>query len=147
VRVDCPHGFLCDASGEGIPFCIRAYTRCDSRSGCPLFGHCRDVTGTGTKICHWSGGLQCRTNADCPAAGEVCGVDPERVDGFCRAFGPCASDADCASGYACLDLWGDGVRECAPTGGSCATTADCPSPAICASPAEGGPPRCIARPL
>lgn len=142
----CPQGFICDASGEqGAFFCIRVYTRCADDAACPAFGFCRDVAGEGG-ICHHGNGSGCRNNAEC-AAGQVCGVHPEHIDGLCSAFGPCASDDDCAGGYECVDLWGDGVRECVPAGGSCSRTADCPPPAICASPAEGGVPRCIERPL
>ena len=104
------------------------------------------MTGTG-RICHYGNGSGCRSNDDCTTAGQVCGVSPVHVDGLCGPFGPCASAADCASGYTCADLWGDGVTECVPSGGSCTRTTDCASPAICASPAEGGAPRCISRPI
>lgn len=144
----CPRGFLCDSTGaEGAPFCIRSYTRCASAAACPFFGQCRDVALNGVPICHWSGGPMCQDNGDCPAAGEVCGVDPENVDAFCGPAGPCAAGADCGPGYECIDTWGDGVSECAPTGGTCRRQQDCPSPAICASPYFGGPPRCVLHPF
>jgi len=147
VGAVCPHGFICDTSGEqGAFYCMRVYTRCNDDAACPAFGFCRDVAGSGG-VCHYGNGLGCRSNGDCSAPGEVCGVSPEHVDGMCGPFGPCASAADCASGFICADLWGDGVKECVPAGGSCTRTADCPPPAICASPAEGGAPRCIERPL
>jgi hypothetical protein len=144
---ECPWGFLCDNAEEGRYYCLRAQTRCDDSAACPLFGQCRDVLGTGAKLCHWSSGPMCQNNLDCPVIGEVCGVHPEFVDAFCGNYGPCTSAADCASGFICTDLWGDGINECVPSGGSCARTSDCTAPAICASPLAGGPPSCILRPL
>lgn len=143
----CPWGFLCDNAGEGRYYCLRAQTRCDDSAACPLFGQCRDVLGMGSKICHWSSGPMCQNNIDCPVIGEVCGVHPEFVDALCGNYGPCSSVTDCASGFICTDLWGDGITECVPSGGSCTQTSDCTAPAICASPLAGGPPTCMLRPL
>lgn len=149
---DCPHGFICDSDLTlGLGFCVRAYTRCASDAACPLGGQCRDVVGDGRDICHWAGGPACQNNADCPVIGEVCGVHPIRVDALCGRLGPCADDMDCASGYTCADLWGDGVRECVPGGGSCARTTDCTAPAVCGTMIDDTgaitPPQCITRPL
>lgn len=143
----CPWGFLCDNAGEGRYYCLRAQTRCSDSAACPLFGQCRDVLGTGAKICHWSSGPMCQNNIDCPVIGEVCGIHPEFVDAMCGNYGPCTSAGDCATGFVCTDLWGDGINECVPSGGSCTRTSDCTAPAICASPLAGGPPSCILRPL
>ncbi|MCZ7686012.1 MAG: hypothetical protein M5U28_47540 [Sandaracinaceae bacterium] len=143
---------MCAGDGsDGVPFCVRAYTRCSSDAACPLFGQCRDVLGTGMNICHWAGGTACQNNADCPVIGEVCGVHPIRVDSLCGRLGPCTADGDCASGDTCADLWGDGVRECVPAGGSCARTTDCAPPGVCAAMIDDTltitPPQCITRPL
>ncbi|HJL16833.1 MAG TPA: hypothetical protein RMH99_14310 [Sandaracinaceae bacterium LLY-WYZ-13_1] len=143
----CPHGYLCETSLAGFaPYCFRANQPCDTSAGCLFGAQCRDVAGDGTLICHWSSGPNCRNNADCPVDGEVCGTPPVLIEADCAPHGPCASDADCAAGYECLDLWGDGVRLCEESGGSCAAQTDCPAGALCASPASGGPPRCISRP-
>jgi hypothetical protein len=144
---DCPFGFLCDASSEhSAPFCIRAYTRCDGDFSCPFFGECLDVLGDGNDLCFWAGGaFSCRNNADCPVVGEVCGVHPVDVDARCRPYGPCVDDGDCGEND-CIDLWGDGVPECA-TVGECENTADCPAPGICGVPIEGGSTVCVRRPF
>lgn len=147
----CPHGFVCDSdSSRGAPLCVRAYTFCSSDEGCPLFGQCRDVLRDGSRICHWSGGPMCQNNDDCPVIGEVCGVHPIYVNARCGPLGPCLSDDDCASGYRCADLWGDGIRECVPPGGSCTRTADCTPPGVCGVLVDETltitPPQCIVRP-
>jgi len=132
---------------RGAAYCLKSHSPCNSVAACPGFGACRDVTGTGSTICHWSGGPSCRNNADCPMLGEVCGTHPEFIDGVCGNFGPCATAGDCATGFECRDLWGDGVTECVPSGGSCTSQSDCSAGAVCGVPLAGGAPRCISRPL
>lgn len=144
----CPEGFLCDMSlAEGAPYCFRANTPCVADSGCLFFGACRDVVGTGSMVCAPRTSRDCTTNAECTAAGEVCGVHPVFFEALCRPHGPCASAADCASGASCADLWGDGVPECVPSGGTCVSQSECPVGAVCAIPFGGGAPRCISRPV
>jgi hypothetical protein len=146
--VDCPQGFYCDANlAKGVPYCVRANTRCTADTGCLFRGMCRDVAGTGTRMCHISTGPNCRTNADCTTAGEVCGSEPTFVEATCQPYGPCATAADCTSGWSCRDLWGDGIPECVPPGGSCVRQSDCAAGAVCAVPFTGGPATCISRPL
>lgn len=140
----CPQGFACDLSlAEGAPYCFRVSQPCAAATGCLFGAQCRDVAGTGQSICHYSSGPSCQLNGDCPVIGEVCGVDPIRLDAACQAYGPCASASDCMSGWTCTDLWGDGVTECVPPGGSCTQQSDCPAGQVCAIPFAGGPPSCI----
>jgi hypothetical protein len=143
--VPCPFGFVCLEGGVGIPYCVRANTRCDTDAACPLSLTCNDVDGDGSRDCNGTSS-SCTVNADCPAR-MTCETRPTELSGICGGHGPCRNAADCPVGSACVDLWGDGISECVATGGSCTATADCPGTAVCASPAEGGAPRCIDRPL
>lgn len=140
VAAPCPNGFVCDHSQGGLPFCVRVVTRCATHAGC-LFGmFCRDVDGDGLSECIADG--TCDTNSDC-APRSTCGTMPVEIFAACDNHGACRSDSDCALSARCVDLWGDGVRTCTPTGGLCNHTTDCTPPQICASPADGSPPRCV----
>jgi hypothetical protein len=137
----CPHNFYCETSGPA--FCLRLSRPCVNDGGCPT-GICRDVDGDGDRECIAPG--TCTTNAMC-SGDDGCMTVPGEVFASCGRYGACVSAAaDCASGQLCLDLWGDGVRECVDPGGTCATTADCPT-GICGSPGAGGPPTCLTRSL
>lgn len=140
----CPFGFFCnDADSWSRSYCTRVSRRCESFSGaCPPFFSCIDVDGDGLSECRRNGEA-CDTNDDCTSPGEVCGYDPAAKALACQAQGPCNGPSDCGGGFSCTDLWGDGVRECVPTGGSCASSASCEVGAVCASPASGGAPTCV----
>lgn len=140
---DCPYGFFCnDADSWALPYCMRVSRRCSSFAGaCPPFFSCVDVDGDGLSECRRNGEA-CDTNDDCGAAGEVCGYDPVAKALACQAHGPCASAEDCADGFGCVDVWGDGVRECVPSGGECERSASCPTGALCGAPSSGGGAMC-----
>lgn len=140
IEAPCPNGFVCDHSQGGLPFCVRAITRCATDAGC-LFGMlCRDVDGDGLSECVARG--TCNTNLDC-ASRLTCETMPVEIFAACGNHGACRNDSDCPSDARCTDLWGDGVRTCAPVGGQCNHTTDCTSPQICAVPTDGSPPRCV----
>ena len=135
---DCPFGFVCSSAGGG-GLCIRFPNPCASDSGC-FFGECRDVDGLPGLECVSPGA--CDSNTECPVAGEVCGSAPVLVS-TCGSYGYCAGAADCASGYECLDLWGDGKSHCVRTGGACSAASPCAPGAICAPPSATAPPACV----
>jgi len=140
----CPHGFYCfDELVDSAPFCFRAHDPCVADTGC-TFGTCADVAGDGDRVCLISTGPTCRTNADCSMG--VCGSDPVMFEASCQAFGPCASAADCNSGFTCSDVWGDGRTECIPPG-ACTTRTDCAAGEVCGVPYMGAATACIDRPL
>lgn len=138
----CPNGFLCLVTYDETPFCVPFNRPCSSDAACFGGGPCVDIDGDGRTECNAMAGV-CRANTDCPAR-LTCGLDAERITPRCINYGPCRDAAACPSGYECRDAWGDGVRLCVPAGGSCTTSADCPVRQVCAVPAVGGAPRCIA---
>ena len=138
---DCPINFFCDAS-TGPPHCVRVVRGCDVSGACPLGGVCSDVEGDGDRECVALG--MCDSNTDCPAR-STCEIDPVRIAASCGTHGLCRTAGDCQAGQLCQDLWGDGILECVDAGGTCGSTAACPGSGICATPSEGGAPRCIAR--
>jgi len=145
LDVICPHGFYCEQSlATSSPYCFRAHDPCVADTGCPLGAMCRDVAGDGDSVCHIATGPGCRTNADCTMG--VCGSDPVMFEASCQAFGPCASAADCNSGFTCSDVWGDGRTECIPPG-ACTTRTDCAAGEVCGVPYMGAATACIDRPL
>ncbi|MCB9620381.1 MAG: hypothetical protein H6724_13165 [Sandaracinus sp.] len=142
--VGCPFGFYCnDADPWARPYCARVSRRCSSFAGaCPPFFSCVDVDGDGSSECRRNGEA-CDSNEDCGAAGDVCGFDPVAKALACQPQGPCSGAGDCGTGFVCEDLWGDGVRECVPSGGTCDAPSDCGANALCGAPAGGGPPTCV----
>ena len=142
----CPFGYVCDLNRTDVaPYCRRLYRACDADGACPIgSGLCRDVVGDGSRVCMVGG--PCDSNLDCPLR-RVCTVEPETLIAFCHGFGPCLVDEDCPEMFECRDMFGDGIRQCTPVGGSCDSNADCPSPAICGADIPGGPASCIDRPL
>ncbi|MCC6873861.1 MAG: hypothetical protein IT378_06060, partial [Sandaracinaceae bacterium] len=123
-------------------FCNRAFRPCASSEACFTIDACLDVDGDGNRECLRPG--VCATNADCPAAGEVCGMIFEAAT-QCSTRGYCRTMADCAAGHECVDA--GGVRLCVPSGGSCQASADCPAGAICGSASLAAPQTCISAPL
>ncbi len=140
----CPYNFVCSVR-DGAPYCVRAMPRCVSDANCGPGATCTDVEGDGAKECVRDG--LCRSNAQCVGEPGPCGTEPSRLSHECLAQGLCQTAADCPGGRACVDLWGDGQKECVEPGGSCARQSDCPEGQLCASPYEGGPPRCLDEPL
>ena len=139
----CPHGFRCISSGVGVPLCTRVTRPCATSAGCGINEICSDVDGDGDAECIARGA--CDENADCPAR-QTCEFDTDRYNAGCGGHGPCRTAADCPTGSSCVDLWGDGIRECVEAGGSCARTSECPGTSVCGSPLGGGAPRCVDRP-
>ncbi|MBX7190972.1 MAG: hypothetical protein K1X94_02885 [Sandaracinaceae bacterium] len=139
----CPFNFVCD-NEHGAPFCVRGMPRCQSDVACRTLFTCTDVEGDGARECVGPG--LCDALSDC-SAGMTCGVEPSRLSYECLPLGLCRTGADCGGGRTCVDLWGDGQRECVETGGTCSHQTDCPEGALCASPYDGGPPRCLDVPL
>jgi hypothetical protein len=84
-------------------------------------------------------------NMDCPDKenAPVCESNVQGTAAVCGEFGLCASSDDCAMGFECRDLWGDGRKECVLPGGSCVGSSVCAPREVCASPRSGAPPRCI----
>lgn len=141
----CPYNFVCSV-WDGAPYCVRAMPRCVSDANCGPGASCVDVEGDGAKECVRAG--LCASNAICAGMDGTCGTEPSRLSHECLPLGLCRVTADCPSGHECVDLWGDGQRECVEAGGSCASQADCPEGQLCGSPYEGGgPPRCLDEPL
>ncbi|MEO0322155.1 MAG: hypothetical protein AAF447_04315 [Myxococcota bacterium] len=135
----CPAGFLCEANEALGAFCRRAYRLCANRGVCPSQSECADVVGEGEFICRRSGG-DCDGTLDCDED-EVCGTDPRSERAVCGPSGPCSSTEGCPAGSECLDLYGDGIGECAVVG-ACRSAADCAPLELCGAPATGGPTAC-----
>ncbi len=145
VGAECPLGYYCETRiSGGHPFCNRFSRPCATDSSCFARALCRDVDGDGATECIGRG--VCTSNSMCTVAGEVCGTS-SRLAASCEAYGYCRTGADCASGYSCVDLWGDGLTHCVRDGGSCARSSDCPTGAVCAPPTDADSPRCISAPL
>ena len=139
----CPFNFVCEPR-FGAPFCVRGMPRCQGDGACPL-GMCVDVDGDTRRECVPAG--LCSRTADCAAEDLTCGVEPSRLIAECLSHGLCNTVADCGSGQACVDLWGDGQRECVTTGGACARQSDCAVGQLCGTPYAGGSPQCLDVPL
>jgi len=58
----------------------------------------------------------CETDANCVIPGARCST---LTDGGTYCTTPCATSADCPSGYGCQDLLSDGNLQCVPSTGSC----------------------------
>lgn len=135
----CPHGYAC-RRGEGITsFCEPVHLRCAEVRAC-LGRRCWDLNGDGARECAYSG---CTAHSECPA-GQLCEYDPDRGQMICGTHGTCATTAECSAGYACIDVWGDGVRQCELAGSTCSATTPCPARQICGSLITGGIAQCRA---
>lgn len=142
----CPIGFTCLlGSRDGAAFCRRVDLACATEAPCAV-PTCVDVDGDGATECAPALTSCVLDGCDAPDAGTTCYDQPGRFRGpttvyGCGDYGPCPADG-CASGFECLDLWGDGRPECVPPSGACARTADCPARQVCAPPMAPGPPTC-----
>jgi len=150
VVSDCPHGFACFFASLDQRFCRRITRPCGDDIDCLALGiPCGDVDGDGSSECMPSldpnaqDPVSC-SNAQCPDdAAPVCEAEVGGTGAVCGRFGLCADPPDCAAGFECRDLWGDGRDECVLPGGSCVDSSECPPRQVCATPRTGGPPGCV----
>jgi hypothetical protein len=150
---DCPHGFTCFFASPDQRFCRRITRPCDDNIDCLTLGvPCGDVDGDGKSECMPSvtpntpGAVSCdnsQCTEDIAPAHPVCETNIEGLSAVCGKHGLCSSFADCADGFECRDLWGDGRSECVLPGGSCVDSSECDDRNVCASPRSGGPPACV----
>jgi hypothetical protein len=148
---DCPHGFTCFFPSPDQRFCRRITRPCGDDLDCSItFGvPCGDADGDGFKECMPSlmpnapVPVSCDNTQCTDDAAPVCEATVDGTGAVCGRFGLCASPSDCADGFECRDLWGDGRTECVLAGGSCVDSRDCPPRNVCGSPRAGGPPTCV----
>jgi hypothetical protein len=148
---DCPHGYRCFYASEDQRFCRRISQPCGDDFDCSVLGVlCGDANGDGTKECMPSRTPNAPDTAPCNVdqcaddAAPVCETTPEGTTAVCGAYGLCSTTDQCAAGFECRDLFGDGRAECVSGPGSCVDSRACDPPALCATPRSGGEPRCIA---
>lgn len=151
VGADCPHGFTCFFASPDQRFCRRIGRPCVDDVDCLTLGvPCGDVDGDLTRECMPSltpntpDAVSC-ANAQCtdPIA-PVCESTVQGTAAICGTFGPCTTVADCADGFECRDLWGDGRPECVLPAGSCQEDPTlCPERTVCASARPSEPPSCV----
>ncbi len=148
---DCPKNHTCLGTMSSS-FCVRIQRGCLEEFDCVgLAPRCEDIDGDGNKECagvidpNQASPSAC-VNSDCTeASAPVCETAGAGSTTVCGQYGLCLDGADCAAGFSCLELWPDGRKECAPSGGSCSSFTDCPAvQQVCASPREGGAPSCQA---
>ena len=147
---DCPHGFACRVLADDQRFCRRVTRPCDANIDCQTLGVvCGDVEGDGPMECmapfdpNQPDRVSCENSQCLSPVSPVCELTEEGTQAVCGQFGLCVSAADCAAGFECRDLWGDGRSECVLLGGSCADSTECPPREVCASPRIGGSPSCV----
>ncbi len=147
---DCPHGFTCRYVAADQRFCRRITRPCDDDLDCLTLGvPCGDADGDGAGECMPSlmpnapNPVSCDTLQCTAGDGPVCESSMEGTVAFCGEFGPCASVDDCAFGFDCRDLWGDGRKECVLPEGSCVDSSVCAIREVCASPRTDAPPACL----
>lgn len=139
----CPWGFTCWDLDEFVaePYCRVLYTPCNAFEVCGPAFSCVDLDLDGDNECRPNGGF-CDSNEDCP--GMVCGSDPTALTDCRATHGPCAEPGDCAAGFDCTDLWGDGQQTCVPSaGGTCARQADCAAGTLCGQSSDTTAPACL----
>jgi len=146
---DCPHGFTCFFASIDQRFCRRITRPCGADLDCLTLGvPCGDADGDGSRECMPSLMPNAPTPESCDKtqctddAAPVCEATVQGTRAVCGLFGPCVSAADCADGFECRDLWGDGRMECVLPPGSCVDSSDCAPGQVCGSPRAGGPPSC-----
>lgn len=147
--LDCPHGFTCFFASLDQQFCRRITRPCFDNLDCLVLGvPCGDADGDGKRECMPSlmpdmGTPVSCDNAQCSDPTPVCQSTVQGTRAQCGKFGLCASSTDCAEGFECLDLWGDGRQECVRIGGSCGDSSVCALRTVCASPRTGDAPACV----
>ncbi len=103
----CAAGYLCGAAEGGM--------RC-----LPKNGSCRG----GRPLC-----APCAGDLECGKPGDLCVRNLQSQETFCAV--KCATAADCAKGFSCIDLSGkgSGPSDCVPDSGTCAGYCDATDPA------------------
>ena len=147
VDAECPKSHVCHAF-DATRFCLRVHQSCEEEFDCEnLAARCDDVDGDGRTECAptfnpnvWP--PEACLNSMCAPQAPVCQLTDGDARTRCGEYGLCVGPEDCVEGFDCVGLWPDGRRECVPSGGSCAHVSECPVRQVCASPREGGPPRC-----
>jgi len=147
---DCPHGFKCFFASVDQRFCRRISRPCGNDIDCLVFGvPCGDADGDGLEECMPSlmpnapNPLSCDKTQCSDATSPVCETNVAGTGAVCGRFGLCASIDDCALGFECRDLWGDGRAECVLPAGSCVDSSECMPGQVCASSRAGEPPACL----
>ncbi|MDW8361460.1 MAG: hypothetical protein RMK74_03575 [Myxococcales bacterium] len=155
VAADCPGGTICASDGCGERRCIPAGHGCSTDADCPSGSRC--VSGPDGRVCQRTSG-GCADSRDCPPGfscdsgrcvdrrmecterecplGFYCERRIDLGQAFCRrVHRPCATDAACEVAGRCVDVTGEGRRQCQLLG-PCATHADCPAGQLCGSYSE-----------
>jgi len=114
---DCAPGASCASTSFG-GVCTRDGDCTDPRD-CPLGFSCDDGTCVDRR-------LACSTSSDCPY-GFRCSQHSGAANFCFKAFRRCANDGACQPDELCVDVDGDGMRECRPSEGiaDCDTNDDC----------------------
>ncbi len=149
-ELGCPHGYTCFFASPDQRFCRRVSQPCGDDLDCLVLGVlCGDSDGDEQKECMPSltpnepGAVSCDVTQCAEAAAPVCEISQDGLVAECGRFGACSAPVQCASGFQCRDLWGDGRSECVAGPGSCVDSSECALREVCASPRVGGAPTCI----
>lgn len=137
--LQCPAGGHCarvEASGER--YCT---TACDGDGACPAGFVCDDVAGAATpqcvpdnegRTCSAGKGLcsPCRGDSECGDFGDMCVRNLASNERFCGVA--CTRSTDCADGFSCTDLSGEGQGpfQCVPNSGTCAGYCESDDPEV-----------------
>ncbi|MBT8482812.1 MAG: hypothetical protein HKP36_14615 [Myxococcales bacterium] len=147
---DCPHGFTCFFASADQRFCRRITRPCDNDIDCLTLGvPCGDPNRDGDQECMPSlmpnapDPVSCDLLQCAEVTAPVCESSIEGTVATCGQFGPCDQPENCATGFTCVDLWGDGRKECVLPGGFCADSRDCAFRQVCGSPRTGTAPTCV----
>lgn len=159
---DCPKSYTCEPAPTG-DYCVRIYRDCREVDDCALLGQalasaCADVDGDGRTECagQLDGVNACvNQSAPSPSGTARCQSDSAPIcengnfgsgdDAECGVYGLCQVDTDCTPEFECVALGTDGRKECVPRGArTCDSNQDCELNEVCASPRNGGTPRCQA---
>jgi hypothetical protein len=136
TTIPCPYGGVCEGTPGLAPFCVAVTSRCATDDACRLGSSCRDVDGDGLRECVPSGTcgpMHC-------APDDRCEILPVDYYLHCGPRGICNTTTGCAPGYACVDVWASGVRECRPTSEPCQRNEQCPEGQLCFEAGGGGMP-------
>lgn len=148
---DCPHGYTCFVASPDQRFCRRVARPCADDLDCLVLGvPCGDADGDGLKECMPSLApnepepVSCDVQQCTDPSAPVCETTAEGTIAVCGRFGACSATVQCAPGFECRDLWGDGRAECVVPTGSCVDSSACAPRTVCASARTGGSPACVA---
>ncbi len=117
---DCPAGGRC-GSGLSSDYCVRPSGGCSDSRECPWGFSCEVGACVDRRVpCGEPSDPVCPPGFEC--FGDVLGFHP-----FClKVTVRCEHDEVCLPGARCVDVDGDGRKECLPAG-SCTTNVDCPT--------------------